>query len=192
MQAADGYYYIYGIKNPPSDYKLPYVARTTSVNNLTDPSQWTFWNATTSQWVTSQTNATPLSGVAAITPEYSVNQLTATTGTFYMLTGMNPVKPAYPLWDQVVTYYSCNPQGPWSNKTVVYTTPEAGAPGCKTGNLVTYNAKAHPEFTDSTGILLTYNVNALNSKDLVCANDYIPRFLRITIPGVTDVSARRN
>jgi hypothetical protein len=43
-----------------------------------------------------------------------------------------------------------------------------------------------PEFTDSTGILLTYNVNALNSKDLVCANDYIPRFLRITIPGVTD------
>jgi Domain of unknown function (DUF5005) len=188
MQAADGYYYIYGIKNPPSDLKLPYVARTTSVNYLTQPTQWTYWNATTSQWVTSLTQATPLSGVAAITPEYSVNQLTATTGTFYMLTGMNPVKPAYPDWNQVVTYYSCNPQGPWSNKTVVYTTPEAGAPGCKTGNLVTYNAKAHPEFTDSSGILLTYNVNALNSQDLVCANDYIPRFIRITIPGVTDAA----
>jgi hypothetical protein len=188
MQAADGYYYIYGIKNPPSDLKLPYVARTTSVNYLTQPAQWTYWNATTSQWVTSLTQATPLSGVAAITPEYSVNQLTATTGTFYMLTGMNPVKPAYPDWNQVVTYYSCNPQGPWSNKTVVYTTPEAGAPGCKTGNLVTYNAKAHPEFTDSSGILLTYNVNALNSQDLVCANDYIPRFIRITIPGVPDAT----
>jgi hypothetical protein len=62
-------------------------------------------------------------------------------------------------------------------------------PGCKTGNLVTYNPKAHPEFTDSTGILLICNVNALNSKDLVGANDYIPRFLRITIPGVTDTDA---
>ena len=185
IMQAGGYYYIYGIKNPPNDNKLPYVARTTSVAYLTDPSQWTFWNATTNQWVTSQTSATPLSGVPAITPEYSVNQLTATTGTFYLMTGMNPLKPAFPLWSQVTTYYSCNPQGPWSNKTVVYTTPEAGAPGCKTGNLVAYNAKAHPEFTDSTGILLTYNVNALNSQDLVCANDYIPRFLRITIPGVS-------
>ena len=190
MQTADGYYYIYGIKNPPNDNKLPYVARTTSVSYLTDPSQWTFLNATTNQWVTSQTSATPFSGVSAITPEYSVNQFTATTGTFYMMTGMNPLKPAFPLWNQVTTYYSCNPQGPWSNKTVVYITPEAGAPGCKTGNLVTYNAKAHPEFTDCDGILLTYNVNALNSKDLVCANDYIPRFLRITIPGVTDANDR--
>ena len=192
IMQSGGYYYIYGIKNPPNDNKLPYVARTTSVSYLTEPSQWTFWNATTSQWVTSQSNASPLSGVAAITPEYSVNQLTSTTGTFYLLTGMNPLKPAFPLWNQVTTYYSCNPQGPWSNKTVVYTTPEAGAPGCKTGNLVTYNPKAHPEFTDSSGILLTYNVNALNSQDLVCANDYIPRFLRITIPGVTDAGQPTN
>lgn len=49
--------------------------------------------------------------------------------------------------------------------------------------------QSHPEFTDSTGILLTYNVNALNSKDLVGANDYIHRFLRITIPGVTNTDA---
>ena len=186
MLADDGYYYIYGIKNPSSDYKQPYVARTSSLSYLTTPSQWTYWNATTSAWVTSQSSATPLSGVAAITPEYSVNQMTATTGTFYLMTGMNPVKPAYPDWNQVTTYYSCNPQGPWTNKTVVYTTPEAGAPGCKEGNLVTYNPKAHPEFTDDTGILLSYNVNALESGDLVCANDYIPRFVRITIPGVTD------
>ena len=102
------------------------------------------------------------------------------------MTGMNPQSPPFPGWNQVTTFYSCTPQGPWSNETVVYTTPEAGAPGCKTGNLVAYNPKAHPEFTDSSGILLTYNVNALTSTDLVCANDYIPRFLRLTIPGVTD------
>jgi len=180
------YYYIYGMKDPGTDNKLPYLARTASLNYLTQPSHWQYWNATTQKWVASQTNATALSGVPAITPEYSVNQLTSTTGTFYLMTGMNPLSPPYPGWNQVTTYYSCTPQGPWSDGTVVYTTPEAGAPGCKTGNLVTYNPKAHPEFTDSTGILLTYNVNALNSTDLVCANDYIPRFLRITIPGVTD------
>jgi hypothetical protein len=192
MLADDGYYYIYGIQNPPNDNKLPYVARTTSLNYLTEPTQWTFWNATTGKWVTSQTDATPLSGVKAITPGFSVDQMTATTGTFYLMTGMNTLKPAYPLWNQVTTYYSCNPQGPWTNETVVYTTPEAGAPGCKEGNLVTYNPRAHAEFTDSSGILISYNVNALESGDLVCANDYIPRFIRTAIPGVTDKGKRHH
>jgi hypothetical protein len=179
-------YYIYGLKDPGTNNKVPYLARTNSVANLTQPSHWQFWDATTSKWVTSQTQATPLSGVPAITPEYSVHQMTSTTGPFYLMTGMNPLNPPYPGWNQVTTFYSCSPQGPWSNETVVYTAPEAGAKGCKEGNLVTYNPKAHPEFTDSTGILITYNVNALEGADLVCANDYIPRFLRMTIPGVTD------
>jgi len=125
-------------------------------------------------------------GVAAITPEYSVDQLSYNGGTFYMMTGMDPINPPYPLWDAVTTWYSCAPQGPWSHKTVVYTTPEAGANGCSVGTLFTYNAKAHTEFTDSDGILISYNVNANDSKDLVCANDYMPRFIRVQIPGVTD------
>jgi hypothetical protein len=185
IMQAGSYYYIYGLKDPGTDNKLPYLARTSSVNFLTQPSHWQYWNATTSKWVSSQTNATPLSGVPAITPEYSVNQMSATTGTFYLMTGMNPLSPPFPGWNQVTTFYSCTPQGPWTNETPVYTTPEAGTPGCKTGNLVTYNPKAHPDFSDASGILLTYNVNALTSTDLVCANDYIPRFLRITIPGLT-------
>src|SRR6202050_4944161 len=44
MLAADGYYYIYGIKNPSSDDKLPYLARTTSLSYLTQPSHWTYWD----------------------------------------------------------------------------------------------------------------------------------------------------
>jgi len=180
------YYYIYGLKDPGTDTKTPYLARTTSVNNLTNTAKWQYWNATQNKWLTGETNATALSGVASITPEYSVTQLTTTSGgPFYLMTGMNPVTPPFPLWNQVTTWYSCNPQGPWSNPTVVYTTPEAGANGCKEGTLVTYNPKAHPEFTDADGILLTYNVNANDSADLVCANDYMPRFLRLTIPGVT-------
>jgi len=184
MQAGN-YYYIYGLKDPGNDNKTPYLARTTSVNNLTNPAKWQYWNATQNKWLSGQTNATALTGVAAITPEYSVDQMKYNGGTFYLMTGMDPQNPPYPLWDAVTTWYSCKPQGPWSNKTTVYTTPEAGANGCKIGTLVTYNPKAHPEFTDSTGILLTYNVNANTSSDLVCANDYMPRFLRLIIPGVT-------
>lgn len=181
---SDGYYYIYGLKDPGSNTKTPYLARTTSVTYLTLPSQWQYWSATSNTWVSSQASATPMSGLTAVTPEYTVNKLTATSGPFYLMTTMDPLNPVYPNWKNVTTYYACSPQGPWSNKTTVYTAPEAGAKGCKTGNLVTYNAKAHPEFTGS-GILMTYNVNALVSSDLVCANDYIPRWIRVSIPGVT-------
>ena len=129
-----------------------------------------------------------MTGVAAVTPEYSVDAMSYNGGTFYLMSGMDPQNPAYPLWDAVTTWYSCSPQGPWSNKTTVYTAPEAGANGCKTGTLVTYNAKAHTEFTDADGILMSYNVNANTGSDLVCANDYKPRFVRVQIPGVTDAN----
>lgn len=184
-----GYTYIYGLKDPGNDNKEPYVARATALADLTDASLWQYWNATAGSWMSGASNATPMSGVTATTGEYSVNVFTASTGPFYMLTGMDPQNPPYPLWSHVTTYYACSPQGPWSVKTTVYTTPEAGAEGCKAGTLLTYNAKAHPELTDSSGILLSYNVNANDSSDLVCANDYIPRWVRIQIQGVTDTGA---
>lgn len=180
-----GFIYIYGLMDPGTANKLPYVARTRSVANLTQPSRWQYWNATSNRWLPGQANATPLSGVSAITGEYSVDKITATTGPFYLIVGMNPQNPPYPLWEYVTTYYSCSPQGPWTNPTVVYTTPESGAPGCSVGTLFTYNPHAHPELTDSTGILVSYNVNANQSADLICANDYIPRFVRVPIAGVT-------
>ena len=178
-------YYIYGMKDSGT-IKVPYLARTNNINNLANASKWQFWNATQNKWLTGQANATALNGVASITPEYSVNQLTYSAGTFYLMTGMDPLSPPFPLWNAVTTYYSCSAQGPWSNKTTVYTTPEAGANGCKTGTLVTYNPKAHMEFTNSDGILVSYNVNANTGSDLVCADDYKPRFIRMQIPGVTN------
>ena len=182
---AGNYYYIYGLKDPGTNTKTPYLARTTSINNLTNAAKWQFWNATQNKWLAGESNATAMRGVAAVTPEYSVDAMSYNGGTFYLMAGMDPQHPAYPLWDAVTTWYSCSPQGPWSHKTTVYTAPEAGANGCKTGTLVTYNAKAHAEFTDADGILMSYNVNANSGSDLVCADDYKPRFVRVQIPGVT-------
>jgi hypothetical protein len=182
---AGGYFYIYGLKDPGTNTKTPYLARTASLKNLTDATKWQFWNATQKKWLSGESNATAMKGVAAVTPEYSVDPLSYNGGTFYLMTGIDPQNPPYPLWNAVTTWYSCTPQGPWLNKTTVYTAPEAGANGCKTGTLVAYNAKAHMEFTDADGILMSYNVNANSGSDLVCADDYKPRFVRVQIPGVT-------
>ena len=177
-------FYLYGIKDPGTANKLPYVARFAQLSDLLTPTHWEYWNASGKTWVTGQSNATPMAGVPAITNEYSVHRLNAATGPFYLMTGMDPQNPAYPGWKYVTTYYACTPQGPWTTRTVVYTTPESGAPGCSVGTLNTYDPKAHPEFPSSAGILVSYNVKANNSKDLVCANDYKPSFIRVPIPGL--------
>lgn len=178
------YLYMYGIKDPGTWQKLPYAARMASYNDLTNPAAWQYWNATSKSWVSGQSNATPLAGVTAITNEYNVTRHSTSAGAFYLMTGMETWSPGYPNWKNVVTYYSCSPQGPWINRTIVYVTPETGAPGCSTGTLLTYNPKDHPEFANSTGVLISYNVNASNGKDLVCANDYMPRFIRVPITGL--------
>jgi hypothetical protein len=178
------YFYLYGIMDPGTANKLPYVARFSALSDLTDPSEWQYWNATSHAWVSGQSNATPMTGVPAITNEYSVNLLDAATGPFFLMTGMDPQNPPYPGWEYVTTYYSCTPQGPWTTRTVVYTTPETGAPGCSAGTLYTYDPKAHPEFPSSAGILVSYNVNAGDPADLVCANDYKPSFIRVPITGL--------
>jgi hypothetical protein len=178
------YFYLYGIMDPGTANKLPYVARFPKLSDLTNPAEWQYWNATSHTWVSGQSNATPMAGVPAITNEYSVHRLNAATGPFYLMTGMDTQNPPYPGWEYVTMYYSCTPQGPWTTRTVVYTTPETGAPGCSVGTLYTYNPKAHPEFPSSAGILVSYNVNANNSKDLVCANDYKPSFIRVPITGL--------
>lgn len=180
-----GFYYIYGIQDPGTANKLPYVARVATIAGLTNSRAWQFWNATKGAWLAGQTNGTALTGVPAITGEYSVDKLNSNSGPFYLMVGMDPQNPPFPGWNSVTTYYSCAPQGPWSVRTVVYLTPEAGAPGCSVGTLAAYNPKAHIESTDNSGILVSYNVNANNSADLVCANDYMPRFIRVPIAGAT-------
>jgi len=181
---AGQYLYLYGIQDPGTWQKLPYVARMSSYSSLANPAAWQYWNATSKTWVTAQSSATPMAGVPAITNEYSVTRHTTAAGTFYMMTGMETWSPFYPDWKNVVTYYSCTPVGPWTHHTIVYVTPESGAPGCSTGTLYTYDPKDHPEFADASGVLISYNVNASVGQDLVCANDYIPRFIRVPVAGL--------
>lgn len=71
------------------------------------------------------------------------------------------------LWD------AASSVGPFTNKRLLYTTPQTK------GNIITYNATAHTEFTNASGDLLVgYCINSLNGKDIYTnADNYRPYFV---------------
>jgi hypothetical protein len=58
----------------------------------------------------------------------------------------------------------------------VYSTPETQV------GLYTFDAHVHPEFTDATGLLVSYDVNTFDPSELLSNVDsYRPRFIRVRI-----------
>jgi hypothetical protein len=53
-----------------------------------------------------------------------------------------------------------------------------------TAGMLTYNPHAHPQFIDNGNLVISYNVNAGTSADLLYADTYRPRFIRIPIMGL--------
>jgi hypothetical protein len=190
--------YVYGIKTTGTQ-KRPYLAKTpaTSLLNVTNMANWMVWNG--ASWDLNQLNASPLIGNVgdpnnasdSISDEFSVKKLNTRTGSAFVLGGMDTSVP-YGTWKDITFYTACQPQGPFSAKTVVYTTPETGynqVPGMAVGQtllgtMLTYNPHIHPQFTVKGDLLVSYNINAGNSGDLLFADTYRPRFARIHIKGL--------
>ena len=92
----------------------------------------------------------------------------------------------------IVVYSACNPEGPFSAKQVIYSTPETQAstvPGMLpgqtlSGHLWTYGQGAHPQFTRDGKLLISYSVNSDDSGDLIYADAYRPKFIRVPILGL--------
>jgi hypothetical protein len=183
--------------------KLPFIARTNpglGLENIADTNNWSVWNG--SQWVAGLTSAAPIIGAPgdplnsgdSISDEYSVKKIRSAAGTTYLLVAQD-TKPPYGAWKDIVLYSACSPQGPFSAKQIVYSTPETGArqvPGMTptqslSGQLLTYNPHAHPQFTNKGDLLISYNLNASNSGDLIYADAYRPRFIRVHIHGLRRV-----
>ncbi|MCF0176486.1 MAG: DUF5005 domain-containing protein [Bacteroidales bacterium] len=77
------------------------------------------------------------------------------------------------LWvNEIYTFTSANPWGPWGNKKVIYTVPPF-----QDNNLMCYNAMAHPQFEKDGMILISYDMNTQDGnqqwKDV---STYRPRF----------------
>jgi hypothetical protein len=50
--------------------------------------------------------------------------------------------------------------------------------------MLVYNPHIHPQFTTKGKLLISYNVNAGNSGDLLFADTYRPRFVRVAVRGL--------
>ena len=71
-------------------------------------------------------------------------------------------------------YRSESLEGPFTGKTELYRTPETS------GNVFTYNAKAHPELGNGHTLMVTYNVNSFDTNDLYAEVDnYRPRYVDV-------------
>jgi len=150
---------------------------------LANPSAWQFWNG--GAWVSGATNSARIIGAPdSISNEYNVNQIHADEGNSFVLTTMDTSVP-FGTWQNIVLHFSCSPQGPWSPKQVVYATPETGQkdqPGL--GALLTYNPHAHFEFTSNGAVLISYDLNTTQGDDLIYADNYRPKFIRVPIAGL--------
>jgi hypothetical protein len=104
----------------------------------------------------------------SIGEEYSLKKITSNAGTTYLLVTEDTNPSQYTTTDQppgqpeesvsdadhIILYSACSPQGAFSAKQVVYTTPETWAttvPGMTSGQSLSghiwmYNPQAHPQF----------------------------------------------
>lgn len=195
-----GFDYVYGsnIADINSGAIVPaYVART-PINDLNDPSQWTFWNG--SGWSSSSSAATPIiaasNNVSGVDPQFSVVK-EHNTWFLFTLNGDNTLSRLA----DITYYYSCNgPAGPWTGPSSnQYAAPEVNSslPACSangqfdcfvSSSAAVYGVTMHPEFNvGASSVLMSYNVNILGSNslqdDVANADIYRPRFVDVKITG---------
>jgi hypothetical protein len=153
------YTYLYGVEDVPFN-KYMHLARAQAGNVL---GPWEFFTGT--GWSRDPQSAIRILG--GIADQYSVTK----TRDGYILIAQD-----HGIGKNMLIYGSKHPTGPWQSGGVLYSTPESG------GNIYTYGATAHPEFTIDGWLLISYNVNSFDFGDVFRnVNDYRPRFIRASI-----------
>ncbi|PZR95256.1 MAG: DUF4185 domain-containing protein, partial [Candidatus Chloroheliales bacterium] len=155
-----GYTYIYGLEDLQSA-KYGHVARV--ARGQITSGKWQFY--TGAGW-----SSNPVSATRIISDVSNLSVFKRGSG--YVLVGMES---GFGFGKNILAYYSCSPVGPWVNRAVLYTVPEAN------GSIVTYLANAHPEFSKGAPLLISYCLN--NTKPQAGANNiYRPHFIRVSLP----------
>lgn len=157
-----GYTYIYGTEDVSGTEKYLHIARATAGDIL---GTWEFYTGT--GW--SPDPAATARLLRGVGNGFGV----AKVGSRFVLFTMDSL---VAFSDEMVLYSSISPEGPFGHRTHVYSTPESGR------DLFTYDAHVHPEFTDATGLLVSYDVNTFDVHKLLSNVDsYRPRFIRVNI-----------
>jgi hypothetical protein len=167
LQIIDNYVYVYGVEDLGAS-KYLHVARAPGRNLR---AQWQYW--TGSGW--SAREADSVRVLEGVSNEHSV---TPWRGKYLLVTqDTTEVFSA-----KIVGYVGNSPTGPFTDKTLLYTTPETGALGTyRNANVYTYNPHAHPELSTDNRVVISYNVNSLNGDDLYeDVTIYRGRFINVT------------
>ena len=150
------YLYIYGLKE-----KKPYVART---GYDTIDTVWEFFDG--EQWTIDIKNIKPMHQMDG-SEQFSIIKLDM---EYVFITQLGSLS------KKVCSFTGKTPFGPWSNKQLLFETPI----DYDNKNLFTYNALAHPQFTEGDHLLISYNTNSFELGDhFTNAGIYRPRFMRV-------------
>ncbi|MGV9675667.1 hypothetical protein ACWDSJ_10350 [Nocardia sp. NPDC003482] len=178
----DGWTYVYGVEIAEG-HKYVHVAR---VEGADLRGRFAFW--TGRNWSASEADSARIT--SDVSAEFSVHRLGP--GRYALITLQDR------LGDHLYARLATTPTGPFGPDTTLYITPETGPSGTyHDPDVYTYNAHAHPEFSTPTTLVVSYNVNSLDTapggdvyRDITV---YRPRFLTVPLPGDTpapDLPAR--
>jgi hypothetical protein len=164
LKDADGTY-IYGVEDLQRT-KYVHIAKAGS-GHLADA--WKYWDG--ERWTVDPLASKRLFSGAAL--QFSVFK---TGGRYVLITSDN----RFPFDSAIVAYVSPSPTGPWSLGSTIYHPPEAK------GDIVAYNALAHPHLSPRHLLLLSYNLNHVRDAEAVYRNadDYRPRFVLVDLKAV--------
>ncbi len=172
VQPDGGWTYVYGIETD-GDNKYLHVARVAGDDLRHAFSYWTGRG-----WSSSESESLRVTdGVAA---ELSVHRL---RDGMYMLTTMQGGKG---FSDRLVGRFGPSPTGPFGPATTLYLTPESGSSGLyRDVDVYTYNAHVHPEYSTSNRLVISYDVNSLDTSlggDVYRhVSIYRPRFIVVSL-----------
>jgi putative transposon-encoded protein len=179
-----GYTYVYGNDGVTDQYgDWMYVARVPTAE-LTTLSDWQYYSGLDTNgnptWVSQESGAAQTLTSQQFT---GVTQQIGGTGFEAVLLKGSESAPT------INVQYACNPWGPWSHSSTVYTPPEVTtyAP-----DEIAYLPTFHPELDPSGELVISYSVNNSAGLTAVQANvhEYQPRFLLLSggAPSVTSIS----
>ncbi|MCA1831658.1 MAG: DUF5005 domain-containing protein [Actinomycetota bacterium] len=156
-----GYDYLYGTEDIHLD-KYLHLARVPA-DHLLDGA-WEYWTGV--DW--SRVPARAVRLMTGVANELSVHRI----GDRLAL-----VTQDHAVGDDVMMSTAPAPEGPWSAPVAIFHIPA-------TAGLVTYNAKAHEEFSTDHSLVITYNANTTPTNSAALYSDitnYRPRFVQVAI-----------
>ncbi|TNC17244.1 DUF4185 domain-containing protein [Georgenia sp. 311] len=169
-QRAGGHVIVHGVEDLGA-VKYMHVAMVVG-GDLTDLRRWRYWDG--QGWSRTETDsARVMPGVAN---EYSVSPYR----DGYLLVTQDT---SVPFGSEIRAYTSCSPTGPFEGGTTIYRMPEVGAWGSYGDpDVIAYNAHEHPELRDGDTLLVSYNVNSIDTDDVYDdVTIYRPRFIEVEL-----------